>query len=208
MVAYDYSREPDNPWDRATWSPKAQIDFSRRMRALHMYDGSAETRILQRIEQSDTKGIPPRPERPQRPPFQVIIQKRVFVQTGSSPPPDPGLGFWAAGTLISNGIYTLAVTPLNMQFPGDPTVDLDLASCRSAPTGSVALRLMSNPLDDTTLICTVSFAAGVKTGTFNYVPTLSSPLVIPAGTTLYLVAPVNVDPTFIGISIQFGGALT
>ena len=76
MVAYDYSKEPNNPWDAATWNPSAQIDFMRRTRGAWNFNGTAEPRIAQRIDQSDTKGIPPKPVT-KKPPFQVIVRKAL-----------------------------------------------------------------------------------------------------------------------------------
>src|SRR5665647_3201426 len=83
MVQYDFSKEPDNPWDLATWDPRAQIDFMRRMRySFGGTSGHAEARIMQRIAQSDTKGMPPRKV--------AVVNKIFLIQGKTGKPGAPG----------------------------------------------------------------------------------------------------------------------
>ncbi len=85
MVAYDYSKEPNNPWDIATWDPRAQIEFMRRMRyKFGGTSGHAEARIMQRIAQSDTKGMPP-------PSPKVIVHKVYVIQGKKGDKGDQGV---------------------------------------------------------------------------------------------------------------------
>ena len=58
MVAYDYSKEPNNPWDAATWNPSAQIDFMRRTRGAWNFNGTAEPRIARGMDKNQAGSLP------------------------------------------------------------------------------------------------------------------------------------------------------
>jgi len=118
MVAYDYSKEPNNPWDAATWNPSAQIDFMRRTRGAWNFNGTAEPRIAQRIDQSDTKGIPPKPVT-KKPPFQVIVEKRYLTPQRR----DVVLGFGMSGSVESHTQWTLPVATQRITFPSTTPSD-------------------------------------------------------------------------------------
>lgn len=197
MVAFDYSKEPSNPWDKADWNPKAQIDFMRRMRAEHRYDSSGEPRITQRIAQSDTKGIPPKDES-KRPPYQVIIQKRFIgsqASTQASVQSVAILNFEQSGILTDSQQFTLGVVPVASTFPGSlPST----ARCDVAPTSDALLSLL---LGDT-LIATILFAANSTTGIIAWI---SPSTLVEPGDLLYVIAPYPADPTLAGVNIAFLG---
>lgn len=192
MVAYDYSKEPNNPWDKATWAPRAQIDFMRRVRLDNKYNGSAENRIAQRIAQSDTKGIPPRDDAKR--PYQVIIQRRYIGAQGSVPA-TAILDFEQSGTLTDAQQFTLGVVPVASTFPGAMP---STARCDVAPTSDASLTLL---LGDT-LVATISFAASSTIGTIVWA---APSIMVGPGDLLYLVAPATADPTLAGVNIAFLG---
>jgi hypothetical protein len=197
MVAYDYSTEPDNPWDLATWNPRAQIDFMRRMR--HKFGGTqghAEARIMQRIAQSDTKGMPPPTGK--KSPYQVIIQKRITV----APAPgtvgvsqSPILGFNQIGTMSDAQQFTMGVVPMATTFPGTSPSE---ARCATAPTDDVSLTLVDA---NANVLCTITFLAGSTVGTFVW----GSPTTVEPGDLLYVNGPSPADLTFAGVNIAFIG---
>src|SRR5579864_1552875 len=194
MVAYDYSKEPNNPWDKATWSPSAQIDFMRRTRAAHKYDGSGEPRITQRIMQSDTKGIPPKPEN-KRPPYQVIIQKR-FLGAQSSGPATITVGFGQIGAVSATERWMLAIASTTTAFPSTVVSE---AACGTAPTADTFLQLLNA---SGTLLCTITFAAGQKVGVLTWAMTR---YVVNPGDILYVLAAPTQDATFADVNIAFVG---
>jgi hypothetical protein len=194
MVAYDYSKEPNNPWDAATWNPSAQIDFMRRTRGAWNFNKTAEARIGQRIAQSDTKGVPP-PLIKKKPPFQVIVEKRfIGSQTPATPVPVT-LGFAEIGAMHPGAQFPLAISPQAVTFPSTATPSQ--AGCLVPPTDNATMTL---ELPSGEVICTVEFAAGDYFGTFSWA---SPTVLIPAGTILYVIA--GSDPTLADVSIAFIG---
>src|ERR1035437_10090728 len=197
MVAYDYSTETDNPWDLATWNPRAQIDFMRRMRyKFGGTSGHAEARIMQRIAQSDTKGIPPLPSQKKQP-YQVIVQKRIIVlpapgTVGVSQPPI--LGFNQTGTLSDAQQFAMGIVPMTTVFPGTSPSE---ARCAIAPTGDVSLTLVTA---GNVVVCTISFAAGSTIGTFVW-----GSVTVEPGDLLSVIGPSPADLTFAGVNIAFIG---
>jgi hypothetical protein len=198
MVAYDYSKEPNNPWDLETWDPRAQIEFMRRMRyKFGGTKGNAEARIMQRIAQSNTKGMPP-PTTGKKSPYQVIIQKRITVvpgvgTVGVSQPPI--LGFNQTGTMSDAQRFAMGVVPMTTVFPGTMSSE---ARCDTAPTGDVSLTLVDA---NANVLCTISFAAGSTVGTFAWGP----PVTVGPGDLLYVNGPSPADLTFAGVNIAFIG---
>lgn len=200
MVAYDFSAEPNNPWDKATWSPRAQIDFMRRTRASYDYiGGNAEARINQRIAQSDTKGMPPPADK--KPPFQVIVEKR-FITTGSASAGAPQavvLGFGQTGNTLLGAAasFAVGVVPTAAVFPG---VQPSEARCQTAPTDTAQLLLVTAEIET---ICTITFEAGSTVGTFDWA---SPATIVEPGDLLFVLAPAVSDATFAGINLAFIGA--
>lgn len=191
MVAYDFSKEPNNPWDAAVWNPRAQIDFTRRMRSAWP-DGSAESRITQRIAQSDTKGIPPAADK-KKPPFQIIIEKRYLAP----PTRDVVLGFGMAGAVEALTQWTLPVATQRVTFPSTTPSD---ARCDVAPTGTVVLTLSDA---NNVILCAVEFESGQTTGTFTWTPPPN--YILQPGALLYLFVEGPQDATFAGVNVGFVG---
>jgi hypothetical protein len=191
MVQYDYSREENNPWDAATWNPRTQLDFMRRVRAAWP-KANAEDRIRQRIAQSDTHGIPPKKQSTQAP-FQVIIQRRYLVPESK----DTTLGFGLAGPVVPRTQWTLPVLTERVQFPSSTVSD---ARCDVAPTNDVTLTLSTA---NNTVLCVVTFPAGSQIGTFAW--SVPAGLICQPGDLLYLFANGPNDPTFAGANLAFIG---
>jgi hypothetical protein len=197
MVAYDFSKEPNNPWDTATWNPRAQIDFIRRTRAAHNYvGGNAEKRIAQRIAQSDTKGIPPRVA-PAMPPRTFIIQKRIITGAGDGAPENIRIGFGVTGAVPGGTQWTLPVLTKVIGFPSTTSSE---ARCDVAPTGTVTVTLTDS---DSNILCTVTFASGSTVGTFDW--TVPTGYAAQPGDLLYVTVEGANDATFAGLNLAFIG---
>jgi len=191
-VTYEFTGP--NPWDKATWDPRAQIEFMRATRADSAYRGDkhAQDRINQRIAQSDTKGIPPKVEK--KVPFQVIIEKRFYPATS-----DIGeavtLGFGETGPMHAGNQYPLAISSQVVTFPSATTPSQ--SACVVPATGHATVTLEDAHGN---IICIVEFAPLMFTGTFDWT---SPATTYPAGTILYVVA--DGDPTLSGVTLAFVG---
>ena len=208
MVAYDYSKEPNNPWDLATWDPQAQIEFMRRMRyKFGGTMGNAEARITQRIAQSDTKGMPP---------SKAPLTNKIYIikgrpgpagkdgTSGSGTAGAPILGFTGEGPFIANERFMLAPTPVAINFPA-ALASLSSAVALISPTQSSTFVLTADPneflANGDAVICSVTFGVGSQIGAFAW----GTPVTIPASTALYVIAPPVADPALGGVQILFRG---
>lgn len=187
-----------NPWDRDTWNLTQQAQYEIRY-------GRAAAERMARIAGTRIGGLPKKGPAP----------KVYIIQGKRGPKGEDGasagtgvhefLGFYGAGTFTDGQTFTLAATPRETTFPTTNGPDQSRATCRIAPTGDVSFALVEDIaeyLDDgSTLICTVSFAAGQLTGTFSY----SSPTTVEIDTALFLVCPSVADPTITDMQIVFCG---
>jgi hypothetical protein len=130
--------------------------------------------------------------------------------TGSIPPVSKKastveyLGFQAVGPFTAIQQFILAMAPRAVTFPSVSLVDLSSATCTSAPHANTSLVLTDNLgnylAHGTNIVCTVSFAAGAKTGTLVWgTPTLEA-----IGTVLYI-AMITADASFAGVQCLFAG---
>jgi hypothetical protein len=113
------------------------------------------------------------------------------------------LGFQAVGLFAADQNFPMTISPVSVTFPSAHTGH-DVATCTTAPLANTHF-ILTNDLASylslgTHVICTVSFAAGSKVGTFAYTATT-----VPKNTVLYVVMAHSADLTFAGVQCLFCG---
>jgi hypothetical protein len=117
------------------------------------------------------------------------------------------LGFTAEGPFIASEQFLLALATRSVLMPSySAASSRHVAQCYSAPTADTSF-VLTNDLADylangTSVVCTVSFAAGSKTGTFTWP---ASATTITSGTALWAVFPVSPDATLAGVQTLWCG---
>lgn len=116
------------------------------------------------------------------------------------------LGFSAQGTFTSRQQFNMAIAPRKVLLPSaSAPLSRNIATAGVAPTSNTSFVLVANIAGylstGTGVICTVSFAAGSKTGTFAYGP----PYTVAAGQVLGIVMNAVADPTFSQVQTLFVG---
>ena len=129
--------------------------------------------------------------------------------TGSIPPVKPTnsveyLGFQAPGPFTANQQFPLAMAPRAVQFPSGSLKDLSSATCTSASAADTSLVLTDNLANylahGTNIVCTVSFAAAAKVGTFVWGSTVLEPI-----STVLAIVMLTSDASFAGVQCLFAG---
>jgi len=185
-----------NPWAEDTWSVAAQGSFVKN--AIARYGnklGMARAHAMAR-QAGTTIGAT---RNSTKPPFQVIVQKRFIgspTPVASQSVNPPVVGFGQIGTIEASQRYTLAVAPFAMKLPGTTPSE---AHCDVAPTDDASLTLVNS---SSMVLCTITFAAGSTTGTFNWGPQTT----INPGDVLYVIGPAVADATLAGVNIAFVGS--
>jgi len=191
-----YEFQGPNPWDKATWNTRAQIEFVRQTRAQWDFNGSAEIRIAQRIAQSDTNGFPPKSDKPTIIVRNFIHNKIISATTTTASGPEAvTLGFAETGTMMNGAQYPLAISSQVVTFPSATVVSQ--AGCLITATDYSTLTLEDG---DGNILCIVEFAPSRAVGTFDWT---SPAFTVPTGTILYIVP--DGDPTLADVSIAFIG---
>lgn len=186
-----------NPWDRDTWNLTQQAQYEIRY-------GRAAAERMARIAGTKIGGLPKKGPAP----------KVYIIQGKRGPKGDPGgttaalhefLGFFAPGPFSADENFTMAAAPTAILFPTIQPPDQSTARCGVAPTGNTEFYLVQDVAeflaDGSTLICTVTFAAGETTGTFVY----GSPVEITLDTALFMVCQTVPDDTIRNVQISFCG---
>lgn len=188
-----------NPWSVADWNVTEQGKIVKR------YGEAAALRL------ANLAGLKRLGETHKKP----AAAKVYIIQGKKGPKGDPGdsttsplhefLGFFAPGPFSADESFQLAAAPMAITFPTIQPPDQSVARCGVAPTGSTEFYLVQDVaefLDDgSTLVCTVTFAAGETTGTFAY----GSPIEITLDTALFMVCQTVPDATIRNVQISFCG---
>lgn len=206
MVTYDFSGEDVNPWALETWSLTEQGKFLKRMSDKYGAKfGMMRAQAFASLVGSKVGATRPAPPKPQV----YILKGRPGPPgkdgtSGSGAPSNPILGFTAEGPLTSVERFALAPAAQAIKFPA-ALAALSTATCLFVATNDTTLVLTADPDEYLSsgggVICAVTFRAGSQIGSFAW----GAPLVVPASTPLYIVAPVTADLTLGGISILFRG---
>jgi len=110
------------------------------------------------------------------------------------------------GLFAADEFHTCPGPPVPVQVPCNG-VDESIATATDAGTNTTHFYLVSDIADflsnGTSIICTVTFAAGAHTGTFAYAP---GPTTLPAAIALYIVCDHTPDPTLAGVELVFCGS--
>lgn len=186
-----------NPWKAEEWNLTDQGSYIKR------YGIEAGSRLARSV--GSALGAP-KPV--------VIVNHKIYViqgkpgRDGTSTPTINVLGFTAEGPFISLERFALAPTPQGMRFPS-VNFGLSAATCLFAPTdGDCTFTLTDEPdeflAEGDNIIAQVTFPLGSQIGTFTW----GSPILLPATSRLYMIAPPVSDAAFGGVQIMFRGDVT